>query len=113
MSALQNLNSYPEIVSLSTSVSCNAMNWPGDAAISFYTYTSPLTYAVNMSAFVKLQLADFRGFSAKFLNEKLLLNVTFIGQRTDTVDKQAFKAGNLLADCVRKKRIPCSVVWLY
>ena len=34
---------YPEIVSLSISIACNAMNWLGAAAISFY---SLLIYAV-------------------------------------------------------------------
>ena len=37
----KNYRKYPKIVSLS-----NAMNWPEGAAISFYTQTSPWTYAV-------------------------------------------------------------------
>ena len=37
---------YPEIVPLSTLKACNAMNWPGGAAISLHVLASPLTYAV-------------------------------------------------------------------
>ena len=42
-------NSYahPEIFFLSALIACNAMNWPGGVAISFCTWTSPLTNAAH------------------------------------------------------------------
>ena len=34
----KNYDSYPEVVFLSALITCNAMNWPGSAAVSFIPY---------------------------------------------------------------------------